>query len=1243
MDKHDTLLLVCSSTEDRAHLGNILRDNYNLLEACNSQQMMLLLRQNKDCIAAVVSDMEIWEILTAENPEQTCDADFMAQIPVIIISENDSSQILSQGFDYGAVDVIPLYYDDNAMVRRIETVVQLHLHRQHLQVLLKEQGDALKHSNEMMVDALSSIIEYRSAESGQHILRIRHFSKILLEEVQRSCPEYQLTDEIVSIISSASALHDVGKIAIPDSILTKPGKLTAEEWEVMKTHCVMGCRILDSLAAVGNQEYLRYAYNICRHHHERWDGSGYPDGLAGDRIPICAQVVGLADAYDALTSKRVYKDAYSFETAMNMILRGECGTFSPKILECFKHVAPWYEALARAYADGLAPKTEQFDVTLPEPVVQEGMDTLNVVQGKYLCLLHYINGFVLELSVDRGHYHLRYNPYPELAAISEAGSFQEMIRVVLEEIVSPSDRQRMRDLIYEGIENYLDSGLRHQSFRFLLMGNSGQPEPYDVTLLRANVNQKENRTLAVLCRKTGQVQTPPKPSSAESFATNLIESTFCCRNDRNFTLVQMGSGITSLAGYSAADMAGMFDNGLLHIVHPEDRKMLRRSVQDQLLTGNSFSVSYRVVCKDGSIRWILSRSRLVLGEDGLEYIYSLALDNSEAHSAYAAINDKIRRYEIILAQTENVLFEWDIKTDTISFSDTWEQLFGFAPIESDVMHHLSQAAFFHPDDVELLASHISTLKKGSNYEMAEARISTARGRYLWCRFRATAIRDENGDLEKICGIIINIDAEKQSSQALQERAERDSLTKLLNKYAYRKQAEEYFDRNPQGVNCAMLMIDLDNFKAVNDRYGHLFGDTVLTQASRVLKRMFRSQDIIARVGGDEFMVLLRGTSDAELLKSRCRQLITSFSSTFRRLNQDIPLSCSVGVAVSPDHGENYYELYRHADQALYQAKAMGKNTFAFYNPKDIPTYAPGRKMTDIDSDQEPGLAKNSLVQYSFQRLYTSENEDAAVNEILDLVGRQMNVSRVYIFENSDDNRFCSNTYEWCNEGILPEIMNLQGISYEDDIAGYTDMYDEDGIFYCPDINTLPENIYNIVAPQGIKSLLHCAIRDRGVFRGYIGFDECVTQRMWTREQIEALVYLSEMLSVFLLKKRQQEKALRQAEDFRSILDNQNAWIYIIDPHSCELKYLNAKVRQLAPDARPGMYCYEALMGRGSRCAGCPSVNILNKITDQAPFHNEKFNLDVLADATLVRWEGVSSCMLTCREFHGRDKKEEESR
>ena len=1231
MDRHDTLLITSASAENRRHLRNVMEEGFNLLEAVNVRQTLLLLDQNISCVAALMMDITCMSdddkrLLQSQNHNA-----LLKSVPIIIFTADDDTEQLNRAFNLGAADVIPLNYEPYAMLHRIENIVQLHLHKQNLEVMVEEQATELRQASNAMVDALSSIIEYRSVESGQHILRIRHFTKILLEDVVRCCPEYNLTEQEVSIICSAAALHDVGKIAIPDSVLLKPGKLTDEEMELMKTHTVTGCGILDTLVDVAEEKYLRYAHNICHYHHERWDGTGYPEGLAGEAIPICAQVVGLADAYDALTTKRVYKDAVSCAQAANMIMKGECGAFSPKLLECFKHVTHLFEELAHNYADGLSPKAEMFDATLEAPSGIQELDSMERTRSKYFALVHYLHGFLMELNMDMGLFHIIYNPFPELAGFQGISTFDELKDMILNQLTHPSDRERMEKLIHQGVSNFLDEGLRRQSdvFRFRSVGNP-EGELLEVTFLRINPLGNYRRSLAVLARKLNTQQ-----QNVGSQLLPLADAVYTCRNDRNFTLIDVYGDTDRLADLSIDSIKTELGGGLIHLIHPEDRDMVHRAFEEQLRRGADVKVEFRQLRKDGSVRWVLCKSHLTVDAAGEECLYCAVVDNTEFKASNVRMMEKLERYEIILAQTENVLFEWSVQEDQIEFSDTWEKIFGYAPITCDLRGQLTTGTLLHPDDLPLLYDSISAIENGSDYEMVEVRIATDKGRYLWCRLRATAIRGKDGKLEKISGIIINIDSEKQAERALQDRAERDSLTKLLNKDAGRRQAEEYFLRYPDGVQSALLIIDLDNFKQVNDQYGHLFGDAVLAQTAREIKKLFRNQDIVARIGGDEFLVLMRGVSDRNLVESRCQRLLNIFQTIFQKKNNKIPMSCSIGVAISPEHGKNYYELFNRADRALYQAKDAGKNKYVVYDKANEQWGF--RKGTisavnnRIDSDEEPGLADDNLVRYAFQRLYGSKDVGKSVNEILELVGRKMNVSRVYVFENSDDNRRCSNTFEWCNEGIEPEIHNLQNISYEEDIAGYMDMYNEQGIFYCPDIDELPKNIYDIVAPQGIKSLLHCAIRDNGVFLGYIGFDECVEQRYWTKEQIQTLTYFAEMLSLFLLKQRKQEKSQAYAEELQSILDNQNAWIYIIDPDTCHLKYLNAKTRQLAPDVTPGMRCYSALMGQKARCAGCPSANIRAKKNDNAVMYSSQFDLNVLAEATLIQWSGEESCLLTCRE------------
>jgi putative two-component system response regulator len=1226
MDRHDTLLITSASAENRTHLRHVMEEGFNLLEAVNVHQTLLLLEQNASCVAALLVDITCIsdadkQLLLAQETQAR-----IRSVPIIIFTQDDDTERLNRAFNLGAADVIALHYEPYAMLHRIENIVQLHLHKQNLETMVQEQAAELRQAGNAMVEALSSIIEYRSVESGQHILRIRHFTKILLEEVVRCCPEYAMTEEDISIICSAAALHDVGKIAIPDSVLLKPGKLTAEEMELMKTHTVTGCGILDTLVDVAEEKYLRYAHNICHYHHERWDGSGYPEGLAGEAIPICAQVVGLADAYDALTTKRVYKDAVTCAQAANMIMKGECGVFSPKLLECFKHVTHLYEELARNYADGLSPKAESFDATLETPAALQDQDTMERTRSKYFALVHYLNGFLMELNMDMELFHIVYNPFPELAGFQGISTFRELQELILNQLTHPSDRERMKELIEHGISKFLHEGLRRLSDVYRLCSkNDPEGELYEVTFLRINSVQSDRRSLAVLVRKQ-QVQ---EISDGNSRFMPVADAVLRCRNDRNFTLVDVYADTDLLADIAVGD-------GLLRLVHPEDRDMVRRQFDAQFRNGTDAKVEFRQLEPDGTVRWLLNQCRLTVDADGEEYLYCAVTDISDFRATHVQLTEKLERYEIILAQTENVLFEWDAKSDQIEFSNTWKRIFGYEPIRSDLRGQLAVGTLLHPDDLPLLYDSISNIENGSDYEMVEVRIATDKGRYLWCRVRATAIRDKKGALEKISGIIINIDAEKQAERALKDRAERDSLTKLLNKDAGRKQSEEYFSRYPDGVQSALLIIDLDDFKKVNDQYGHLFGDAVLTQTAREIKKLFRNQDIVSRIGGDEFLVLMRGVSDRNLVENRSQQLLNVLQTIFRQHKHKLPMSCSIGIAISPEHGKSYYELFNRADRALYRAKAMGKNNYVIYDEEEEQRslrMSVGSAVNNrIDSDEEPGLADDNLVRYAFQRLYGSKNVQKSVNEILELVGRKMNVSRVYVFENSDDNRYCSNTFEWCNEGIEPEIHNLQHISYEEDLAGYVDMYNEQGIFYCPDIDELPKNIYDIVAPQGIKSLLHCAIRDGGMFRGYIGFDECVELRYWTKEQIQTLSYFSEMLSIFLLKQRKQEKSQAYAVELQSILDNQNAWIYIIDPDTYRLKYLNAKTRLLAPDVKPGMCCYSALMGQDKRCEGCPSVNIRSKKNDNCLMHNSRFDLDVLAEATLIQWSGEESCLLTCREI-----------
>lgn len=344
-------ILIADDLElNRAILSEIFRHDYGILEADNGYDTIELIRSNRSRLALVLLDLVMPRLDGYEVLKQMRAEGLLRQIPVVVVTSEDSAESEIHSFDLGASDIIMKPFEPHVVKRRANNVIELYRHKNNLEHLVEIQAQKLQTSNEAMIDALSSVIEYRNLESGQHIRRIRLLTKVLLERVVET-PYCDWGPKTIGIISSAASMHDIGKIVIPDSILNKPGKLTPAEFEIMKSHTVKGSELINNIIWMNDREYLKYASDICHSHHERWDGRGYPDGLKGEEIPLAALVVGVADVYDALTSERVYKPAFSHDTAVKMILNGECGLFPDWLLNCFIKVQHSFDQLAREYAD----------------------------------------------------------------------------------------------------------------------------------------------------------------------------------------------------------------------------------------------------------------------------------------------------------------------------------------------------------------------------------------------------------------------------------------------------------------------------------------------------------------------------------------------------------------------------------------------------------------------------------------------------------------------------------------------------------------------------------------------------------------------------------------------------------------------------------------------------------------------------------------------------------------------------
>ena len=361
----NSVLVVDDMELNRDILREILEEDYPILEAESGRRALEMIQKYGEDIAVILLDLimpdgdgfAVLEIMKKRN--------WLEKMPVLIISGENSLETEKKCFSYGISDFIHKPFDNTLVRHRVKNVTELFMYKNQLEQrvekqtetlrkqyrILQIQAEKLKLNNVRIIDILGTVVEGRDLESGGHIFRVKNYTEALGRQLMEDYPEYGLDEKQMAVIASASALHDIGKIAIPDNILLKPAKLTDAEYEYMKSHTTRGCEILENIEGAWDKDYAKASYDICRHHHERYDGWGYPDGLKGDDIPISAQIVSIADVYDALINERVYKSAYTKEEAFHMIVTGECGIFSPKLLECYRKVRRQFETLAELSRD----------------------------------------------------------------------------------------------------------------------------------------------------------------------------------------------------------------------------------------------------------------------------------------------------------------------------------------------------------------------------------------------------------------------------------------------------------------------------------------------------------------------------------------------------------------------------------------------------------------------------------------------------------------------------------------------------------------------------------------------------------------------------------------------------------------------------------------------------------------------------------------------------------------------------
>ena len=555
-------------------------------------------------------------------------------------------------------------------------------------------------------------------------------------------------------------------------------------------------------------------------------------------------------------------------------------------------------------------------------------------------------------------------------------------------------------------------------------------------------------------------------------------------------------------------------------------------------------------------------------------------------------------------------FHWDLLTDVLTFHNP--KAGRIYDLPGARMEHASSQLWLdhllHPDDIRLLHRFLRMLYRPTRRRAtvhqrrlpAKLRLRSAtRQSYIWVHIH-TVVYFDQGHPTAIFGSIRNIQAQKAWQQRMEHQAQHDTLTGLLNKHGVKRSiSSELRHASPEHDHCALLLIDADGFKEINDCFGHLFGDAVLTDMGLAIERNFRGTDIMGRIGGDEFIVLFRNSVNTVVLQNRCEALIKTLSRTYEDGEHQLKFSISIGVALYPEHGTNYEDLFRHADRALYEAKGHGKNQAVFYRPSLLSNAAVVKNERDPQSfeDFQQKAFKDNMLEYIFRLLYETNNPRATIDLTLGMFGKQFKFDRVAVDRYDKTSNQYTNAYEWLSpHGVTmraerydqskqPNIIELMNQRDQMIISQYHPM--AYGVLaVCPDATKLDAQYQEAREFFRVGAFAHCLITHGFDTIGCFGF-ECNEPHVFTQEELSDLHTFSVLLGNILLPQESDDRTKQENEHLRDVLDHLQEAVYIVDKETMVPVYMNQTVRQTLSYTFSGEPCYKRFHRRSTLCEHCP--------------------------------------------------------
>lgn len=712
-----------------------------------------------------------------------------------------------------------------------------------------------------------------------------------------------------------------------------------------------------------------------------------------------------------------------------------------------------------------------------------------------------------------------------------------------------------------------------------------------------------------------------------SMATGGI---FQCKYDANWTVIYANDSLYHFLGYTKEEFETLFHNQMAGVIYPDDIQPMYETVCEQLKKGNVVINENRLVCKGGTVKWIWISCEYVEDEIQDAYFYCMFHDITRQKEVREIIEMSERRYRIVLSQTQDIIFEWNCLTDEIYYSPTFEKKFGFLPPETDFPQSLLASGGIHPEDIELFSRHFDSIRQGGEQAVCEYRKKKGEGDFLWCRISTTAIRNSEGKLLKAIGMISDIDEQKRKMMTVQEQAKRDPLTGLYN----RKETEMLIN---QCISCssefsAFMVVDIDDFKGINDSLGHVFGDVVLGDIAHNMKTLFRSTDIVGRIGGDEFVVFLPGIKSKENAIKKVEELRKIFHSCFKLIVNQHEVTGSIGVTFSPDQGSNYSELFEKADVAMYYAKNNGKNQYALFSDnmeKDRKLWNGHTRGVDAIEIPQKTFWDN-LLAYTYRIFYENHDINKAVPILFDLLGKMFSASRVYIFEAVPGSSSLVNTFEWCSYGILPMKEKEQTLTTVEKDCPIP--FDNRNVYVCADIRDMNDDRMKqwMISREAVAALL-CRVQDKDRTTAIMGFEDCNNSRTNISEEKNLLILIAQTVSLFLQNYRKQELLRMQEGFFSDMLMHLKVEIYGINPETYELIFLNEYSEFRIPKPALGLKCYKVIRGNDEPCQDCLMKKLSTEcrtVVQEIYHHTLKKWLEI--SVWYQRWtDGKEVCIVRC--------------